>query len=196
MAASPTSSSSSAPTPSPRQLPRPPKGPLWEKCNCILQMEESLAASIDELECLRTPLATTLVEELSSRPAPAPAVAASSSFSNNSNSSIQDLLSLVYFGSLFVMKSQSEFIATCDKGKQRGDDEDNEEEDAIGGEGLRASEMFRKEMGLKWMLKTTSSSRAKGSDVQSADNEKKDEAAHEEDRSKSSNFSTVEVMDK
>ncbi|XP_062212081.1 uncharacterized protein LOC133913056 isoform X2 [Phragmites australis] len=107
---------------------------LRKKYNRILQMEESLAAgktlnreqeevlrskavvtaSIDELERLRAPLAAALAEELSSRPAPAPAAAAaaSSSSSDGSDSSIQDLLSLVYFGSLFNVKPQSEFVAT------------------------------------------------------------------------------------
>ncbi|OEL22169.1 CWF19-like protein 2 [Dichanthelium oligosanthes] len=65
-------------------------------------------------------------------------------------------------------------------GKQRGDDEDDdEEEEDAGGEGLRASEVVRREMGLEWMLKSASSSRAEGSSLRKADDEK-DEAAHEE----------------
>jgi hypothetical protein len=63
------------------------------------------------------------------------------------------------------------------KGKQRGDDEDEED---TGGEGLRASEVVRREMGLEWMLKPASSSRAEGSSVRKADNDEKDEAANEE----------------
>ena len=46
------------------------------------------------------------------------------------------------------------------KGKQIGDGEDDEDEDDTGGEGLRASEVVRREMGLEWMLKSASSSRA------------------------------------
>ncbi|AQK63778.1 hypothetical protein ZEAMMB73_Zm00001d013528 [Zea mays] len=96
---------------------------LRKKYNRITQMEESLAAGkslnreqeevlrskpvvaalIDELERLRPPLASALAEELSSRSAPAPAATASSS---DSDSSVQDLLALVYFGSLFDVKQQ------------------------------------------------------------------------------------------
>ncbi|CAN6297839.1 unnamed protein product [Urochloa humidicola] len=66
------------------------------------------------------------------------------------------------------------------KGKKRGDDEDEEEEEGTVGDGLRASEVVRREMGLEWMLKPASSSRAEGSSVPKADNDGKDEAAHEE----------------
>ncbi|AQK63779.1 uncharacterized protein LOC100382297 [Zea mays] len=101
---------------------------LRKKYNRITQMEESLAAGkslnreqeevlrskpvvaalIDELERLRPPLASALAEELSSRSAPAPAATASSS---DSDSSVQDLLALVYFGSLFDVKQQSDFVS-------------------------------------------------------------------------------------
>jgi hypothetical protein len=100
---------------------------LRKKYNRITQMEESLAAGktlnreqeevlrskpvvaalIDELERLRPPLASALAEELSSRPAPAPSAASSS----DSDSSVQDLLALVYFGSLFDVKQQSDFVS-------------------------------------------------------------------------------------
>ncbi|PAN44972.2 hypothetical protein PAHAL_9G093500 [Panicum hallii] len=66
-----------------------------------------------------------------------------------------------------------------EKQKGDGDDDEDEEEDA-GGEGLRASEVVRREMGLEWMLKSASSSRAEGTSVRKADNDEKDEAAHEE----------------
>jgi hypothetical protein len=100
---------------------------LRKKQNRIAQMEESAAAGkalnqeqkevlrskpivaalIDELERLRAPLSAALAEELSTVPAPsAPAPAA------GSDSSVQDLLALVYFGSLFDVKQQSEYIAT------------------------------------------------------------------------------------
>ncbi|XP_062214941.1 uncharacterized protein LOC133915695 [Phragmites australis] len=142
MAASPTASSSSARTASAAAAAaaaaEATDGPvlsvvskrlraLRKKYNRIMQMEESLAAGktlnreqeevlrskpvvvalIDELERLRAPLASALAEELSSRPAPAPAVS-----SSDSDLSIQDLLALVYFGSLFDVKPQSEFMAT------------------------------------------------------------------------------------
>ncbi|XP_037459478.1 uncharacterized protein LOC119330476 isoform X1 [Triticum dicoccoides] len=100
---------------------------LRKKQNRIAQMEESVAAGkmlnqeqkelmhskpviaalIDELERLRVPLSTALTKELSTVPAPA---AGSSSF--GSDLSIQDLLALIYFGSLFYVKSPNEFIAT------------------------------------------------------------------------------------
>uniref|UniRef100_A0A8R7U4H2 DUF1618 domain-containing protein n=1 Tax=Triticum urartu TaxID=4572 RepID=A0A8R7U4H2_TRIUA len=100
---------------------------LRKKQNRIAHMEESVAAGkmlnqeqkelmhskpviaalIDELERLRVPLSTALTKELSTVPAPA---AGSSSF--GSDLSIQDLLALIYFGSLFYVKSPNEFIAT------------------------------------------------------------------------------------
>ncbi|XP_037413620.1 uncharacterized protein LOC119276600 isoform X2 [Triticum dicoccoides] len=100
---------------------------LRKKQNRIAQMEESVAAGkmlnqeqkelmhskpviaalIDELERLRVPLSTSLTKELSTVPAPA---AGSSSF--GSDLSVQDLLALIYFGSLFYVKSPNEFIAT------------------------------------------------------------------------------------
>jgi hypothetical protein len=106
---------------------------LRKKYNRITQMEESLAAGktlnreqeevlrskpvvaalIEELERLRAPLASAVAEELSSRPAPAaPAPAAAAASSSDSDSSIQDLLALVYFGSLFDVKLQHDFVAT------------------------------------------------------------------------------------
>uniref|UniRef100_A0A0D9VXL8 Uncharacterized protein n=1 Tax=Leersia perrieri TaxID=77586 RepID=A0A0D9VXL8_9ORYZ len=107
---------------------------LRKKHNRILQMEESLAggkklnkeqeevlrskpvvvALIDELERMRAPLASAVAEELSSRPAPSAAAAAASSSSGaaDSDSPIEDLLSLVYFGSLFDVKPHDEFVAT------------------------------------------------------------------------------------
>ncbi|KAG8062151.1 hypothetical protein GUJ93_ZPchr0003g16539 [Zizania palustris] len=107
---------------------------LRKKQNRILQMEESLAAGkklnkeqeevlrskaavvavIDELERMRAPLAAALAEELSSRPASAssPSSAAPAPSSADSDSSIQDFLPLVYFGTLFDVKPQSEYVAT------------------------------------------------------------------------------------
>jgi len=140
MAASPTASSSSAPTAAAAAVAaEATDGPvlsvvskrlraLRKKYNRITQMEESLAAGktlnreqeevlrskpvvaalIEELERLRAPLASAVAEELSSRPAPAAAAASSS----DSDSSIQDLLALVYFGSLFDVKPQHDFATT------------------------------------------------------------------------------------
>ncbi|KAL5217658.1 hypothetical protein ABZP36_018342 [Zizania latifolia] len=107
---------------------------LRKKHNRILQMEESLAAGkklnkeqeevlrsktavlavIDELERMRAPLVAALAEELSPRPAsaPSPSSAAPAPSSADSDSSIQDFLPLVYFGTLFDVKPQSEYVAT------------------------------------------------------------------------------------
>ncbi|EEC67891.1 hypothetical protein OsI_35559 [Oryza sativa Indica Group] len=66
---------------------------------------------INELKRMCAPLATALAEELSSRPARSPSAVASSS-SSSVDLSIEDLLALIYFGSLFDVKPQTEFVAT------------------------------------------------------------------------------------
>ncbi|KAL6843544.1 hypothetical protein ACP4OV_026606 [Aristida adscensionis] len=78
-----------------------------------------------------------------------------------------------------------EYSSESDKGrarKRRGDasDDEDDNDEEVGGEGLRASEVVRREMGLEWMLKPASSSRPEGSGIRSVDTEEKDEAAHEE----------------
>ncbi|KAM3294796.1 hypothetical protein ACQJBY_037590 [Aegilops geniculata] len=73
----------------------------------VMRSKPTLAAVIDELERLRAPLAVAVAEEVSVAPAPAPAPEPS-----GSDSSVQDLLALVYFGALFDVKPQSDFIAT------------------------------------------------------------------------------------
>jgi hypothetical protein len=60
-------------------------------------------------------------------------------------------------------------------GKRRGDDEEE-----IGGEGLRSSEVVRREMGLEWMLKPASSSRAEDNRAYKIDDEEKADAANEQ----------------
>ncbi|CAL4918445.1 unnamed protein product [Urochloa decumbens] len=105
---------------------------LRKKLNRITQMEESLAsgkklnpeqeevlrskpavaALIEELERLRGPLASAVAEEVSSRPAPSAAPSPAAASSSDSDSSVQDLLALVYFGSLFDVKQHHEFVAT------------------------------------------------------------------------------------
>ncbi|CAM0876138.1 unnamed protein product [Alopecurus aequalis] len=85
----------------------------------------------------------------------------------------------------------NESSSESDKGKGRGrgkrrgsasdDDDDGGEKEEMGGEGLRASEVVRKEMGLEWMLKSASSSQPESSRAQRADNEEeKFEAANDE----------------
>uniref|UniRef100_A0A0E0IZR1 Uncharacterized protein n=1 Tax=Oryza nivara TaxID=4536 RepID=A0A0E0IZR1_ORYNI len=65
---------------------------------------------IDKLERMRAPLATALAKELSSYHARSPSAVASSS--SSVDLSIKDLLALIYFGSLFDVKPQTEFVAT------------------------------------------------------------------------------------
>lgn len=100
---------------------------LRKKQNRILQMEESLSkgkilnkeqeetlrskaaviANIDELEKLRQPLAAAVAEEINQ----ASAIETASTI--ESNSKVEDLLKLLYFGSMFDVKSlQSDFTAT------------------------------------------------------------------------------------
>ncbi|XP_078171088.1 glycine-rich protein [Carex rostrata] len=101
---------------------------LRKKYNRIVQMEEALAngktlnkeqeevlrskpvvtALIDELEKLRSPLTSALAEELHQTPEQEPK---QSDRSVNTDDLIEDLLRLVYFGSLFDVRSQSEFTA-------------------------------------------------------------------------------------
>ncbi|CAN4123209.1 unnamed protein product [Withania somnifera] len=100
---------------------------LRKKQNRILQMEESLSkgktlnkeqeetlrykssviANIDELEKLRQPLAAAVAEEINQ------ASAIETTSTTESNSKVEDLLKLLYFGSMFDVKSlQSDFTAT------------------------------------------------------------------------------------
>uniref|UniRef100_A0A8I6X8G6 Uncharacterized protein n=2 Tax=Hordeum vulgare subsp. vulgare TaxID=112509 RepID=A0A8I6X8G6_HORVV len=72
-----------------------------------MRSKPTLAAVIDELERLHAPLVVAVAEEVSASVPPAPASSAS-----GSDSSVQDLLALVYFGALFNVKPQSDFIAT------------------------------------------------------------------------------------
>ncbi|KAJ4816273.1 Glycine-rich family protein [Rhynchospora pubera] len=101
---------------------------LRKKYNRITQMEEALAngktlnkeqeevlrskpvvtALIDELEKLRSPLTSALAEEVQQTSDQKPK---QSDRSLNSDELIEDLLRLVYFGSLFDVRSQSEFTA-------------------------------------------------------------------------------------
>ncbi|KAK0573092.1 hypothetical protein LWI29_002868 [Acer saccharum] len=91
----------------------------------VLRSKPHLTAIIDELEKLRAPIASALSEELSVNqqqqpPSPAPAAPAPENDDDgidpvdhsNQDSSVSDLLNLLYFGSLFDVKSQSDFTAT------------------------------------------------------------------------------------
>ncbi|KAF9673499.1 hypothetical protein SADUNF_Sadunf10G0030600 [Salix dunnii] len=105
---------------------------LKKKQNRILQMEESIAqgkpinkeqedvlrskpfvsAAIDELEKLRQPLSVAVSEEIelaAHRLNPKPD---STVVPEASNEMMEDLLHLLYFGSLFDVKSQNDFTAT------------------------------------------------------------------------------------
>lgn len=114
---------------------------LRKKYNRIVQMEESVSqgkslnkeqeevlrskplvtALIDELEKLRSPLASAVSEELSlhhqQQPQPSPADENDggtdhSTAHQDDSTTVSDLLNLLYFGSLFDVKSQSDFTAT------------------------------------------------------------------------------------
>lgn len=114
---------------------------LRKKHNRIIQMEEAVAqgktlnkeqeevlrskpgvvAIIEELEKLRSPISNALAEELEIHQSPSsePATLAadeskaveSRNDESNNDSVLSDLLNLLYFGSLFDVKSQSDFQA-------------------------------------------------------------------------------------
>ncbi len=105
---------------------------LRKKFNRILQMEDSVAqgkvlikeqeevlrskpavsASIEELEKLRQPLAAAVSEEISLAMVSVDASRPDQESSHEPGQSVEDLLNLLYFGSLFDVKSQSEFTST------------------------------------------------------------------------------------
>ncbi|KAK1289359.1 hypothetical protein QJS10_CPB18g01216 [Acorus calamus] len=70
--------------------------PLNKEQEEVLRSKPAVAALIDEYERLRSPLSSALQEELSLHTA----------------STAEDLLKLLYFGSLFDVKPQSEFTST------------------------------------------------------------------------------------
>ncbi|KAH7570171.1 hypothetical protein ACOSP7_018147 [Xanthoceras sorbifolium] len=90
----------------------------------VLRSKPIVTALIDELDKLRAPLASALSEELSvhqpqqppSPPAPAPAPENDSRSDpldhSNPEPTVSDLLNLLYFGSMFDVKSQNDFTAT------------------------------------------------------------------------------------
>lgn len=72
-----------------------------------LRSKAAVIANIDELEKLRQPLAAAVAEEINQ----ASAIETASTI--ESNSKVEDLLKLLYFGSMFDVKSlQSDFTAT------------------------------------------------------------------------------------
>ncbi|XP_074274520.1 uncharacterized protein LOC141598686 [Silene latifolia] len=98
---------------------------LRKKLNRILQMEQSVSQGkplnpeqldvlrskpalltlLDELEKLRAPISAALDEEISL------ATTVSHENTNNSDNAAEDLVKLMYFGSLFDVKQQSEFTS-------------------------------------------------------------------------------------
>uniref|UniRef100_A0A6N2NHL1 Glycine-rich protein n=1 Tax=Salix viminalis TaxID=40686 RepID=A0A6N2NHL1_SALVM len=105
---------------------------LKKKQNRILQMEESIAqgkpinkeqedvlrskpfvsAAIDELEKLRQPLSVAVSEEIELAAHRLNPKSDSSVVPEASNEMLEDLLHLLYFGSLFDVKPQNDFTAT------------------------------------------------------------------------------------
>ncbi|KAJ4850818.1 hypothetical protein Tsubulata_044987 [Turnera subulata] len=84
--------------------------------------ESSVSAAIDELEKLRAPLSSALSEELDlalrRQPQPQPSSPSVPNSAENHESqeggdgAVEDLLNLLYFGSLFDVKPQVDFTAT------------------------------------------------------------------------------------
>lgn len=109
---------------------------LRKKLTRILQMEESLsqgktlnkeqeetlrskthvAAAIDELEKLRVPLATAVTEEIALAVArhqqESSASTATPAKEQDDGAVVEDLLNLLYFGSMFDVKGQNDFTST------------------------------------------------------------------------------------
>jgi hypothetical protein len=78
-------------------------------------------------------------------------------------------LPLKYWGTWELNLEAPLVSVTARGGEKRRDDEEEE----IGGEGLRSSEVVRREMGLEWMLKPASSSRAEDTRAHKTDDEEK-----------------------
>lgn len=87
----------------------------------VLRSKPLVTALIDELEKLRSPLASAVSEELSlhHQQQPQPSSAAENhggtdhwTAHQDDSTTVSDLLNLLYFGSLFDVKSQSDFTAT------------------------------------------------------------------------------------
>lgn len=92
--------------------------PINKEQEEVLRSKSGVVALIDELEKLRQPLSEAVAEEISlisatavepktdSAPAPTPPSPAEPA------AAVEDLMSLLYFGSLFDVKPQSDFSAT------------------------------------------------------------------------------------
>ncbi|KAK7362144.1 hypothetical protein VNO77_04247 [Canavalia gladiata] len=69
----------------------------------VLRSKPTVSALIDELEKLRQPLSSALAQELHQHQQPQ---------QNSPNDVVNDLLNLLYFGSLFDVKSRNDFTST------------------------------------------------------------------------------------
>ncbi|KAK7274692.1 hypothetical protein RIF29_15789 [Crotalaria pallida] len=93
--------------------------PINKEQEEVLRSKPSVLASIDELEKLRNPLQTALSEELAlAAQTLAPQNTSSEEEEDKPNDAaagaavVEDILNLLYFGSLFDVKSQSDFAST------------------------------------------------------------------------------------
>ncbi|KAJ1423577.1 putative keratin, type I cytoskeletal 10 [Sesbania bispinosa] len=90
--------------------------PLNKEQEEVLRSKPSVLALIDEFEKLRQPLSTALAEELDlavqNRSETLPENSSSTERPNSNDDVVQDILNLLYFGSLFDVKSQNDFTST------------------------------------------------------------------------------------
>ncbi|MED6114206.1 hypothetical protein PIB30_078146 [Stylosanthes scabra] len=108
--------------------------PINKEQEEVLRSKPSVLALIDELEKLRSPLSAAVTEELNlalkdnnnhhqqpkpqpepesqSQPQPQPQSEPASEPRNDDVSVVEDLINLIYFGSLFDVESQNEFTST------------------------------------------------------------------------------------
>ncbi|KAJ4850633.1 hypothetical protein Tsubulata_020101 [Turnera subulata] len=98
--------------------------PINKEQEEVLRSKPFVSAAIDELEKLRAPLSSALSEELDltlcrqPQPQPQPSSPSVSDSTENHESqeggdgAVEDLLNLLYFGSLFDVKPQVDFTAT------------------------------------------------------------------------------------
>ena len=92
----------------------------------VLRSKHSVSAAIDELEKLRLPLAAAVADEIRLASSAAPSLTASTDEEeekqqnvaeieikvDRNHSVVEDLLNLLYFGTMFNVRSQSEFTST------------------------------------------------------------------------------------
>ena len=86
--------------------------PINKEQEDVLRSKPFVSAAIDELEKLRQPLSVALSEEIELAAHRLNPKSDSSVVPEASNEMLEDLLHLLYFGSLFDVKPQNDFTAT------------------------------------------------------------------------------------